>query len=60
MHNVEYTIQSLIAEIENLNREIKILKGLYKKEQDARLAVSKELEQAQKTINRLSFYLENS
>lgn len=60
MHNVEYTIQSLIAEIENLNREIKILKGLYNKEQDARLAVSKELEQAQKTINRLSFYLENS
>ena len=60
MHNVEYTIQSLIAEIDNLNREIKILKGLYNKEQDARLAVSKELEQAQKTINRLSFYLENS
>lgn len=60
MHNVEYTIQSLIAEIENLNREIKILKGLYNKEQDARLAVSKELEQAQKTIDRLTFYLENS
>ncbi len=60
MHNVEYTLQSLIAEIENLNREIKILKGLYNKEQDARLAVSKELEQAQKTIDRLTFYLENS
>lgn len=60
MHNVEELIQSLIVEIENLNREIKILKGLYNKEQDARLAVAKELEQAQETIARLRFYLENT
>ena len=60
MHNVEELIQSLINEVENSNKEITVLKKLYKQEQSARLAVAAELEEAQKTIARLRFYLENT
>jgi hypothetical protein len=60
LDNVEETIQALIDEVKNQQKEIKVLRGLYDKEQKARLAVAKELEDAQKTIARLNFYLENS
>ncbi len=60
MHNVEDIIQSLIDEIENLNKEISILKGLCDQEHKARISIAEELESSQKQVKRLSFYLENT
>ena len=60
MHNVEDLIQSLIEEIENLNKEISILKSLCNQETKARISIAKELENSQRKVKRLSFYLENT
>ncbi len=60
MHNVEDIIQSLIQEVENLNKEIAILKGLLEQEHKARLSIAEELESSQRAVKRLSFYLENT
>lgn len=60
MDRVDEIIEALITEVENLNRELAIAKKLYNREQSARLAIASELEEAQKTIDRLNFYLENT
>ncbi len=60
MDRIEETIEALITEVQNLNRELAIAKKLYNQEHTARLAVASELENAQKTIKRLNFYLENT
>ena len=60
MHKTEDIIQSLIQEVENLTKEVSILKGLYDQEQKARISIAKELEASQKKVKRLSFYLENT
>ena len=59
MHKFEDIIQSLIQEVDNLNKEISILKDLYRQEQQARISIAEELEITQKKAKRLSFYLEN-
>lgn len=60
MHNVEEIIQSLVNEVENLNKELQINRKLYAQEHQARLDIAKELEKAQETIARLQFFLENA
>lgn len=60
MDRIDDILQDLITEVENLNRELSIAKKLYNQEHSARLAIAKELEEAQKNINRLNFYLENT
>jgi len=59
LHKFEDIIQSLIQEVDNLNKEISILKDLYRQEQQARISIAEELEITQKKAKRLSFYLEN-
>jgi archaellum component FlaC len=60
LNRIEETIEALITEVQNLNRELAIAKKLYNQEHTARLAIASELENAQKTIKRLNFYLENT
>ncbi len=60
MHKLEDIIKSLIQEVDNLNKEVTILKGLYEQEQKARISIARELEASQKKVKRLSFYLENT
>ncbi len=50
----------IVAALDETVTERNLLKGMYNKEKAARLSVAAELEEAQETIARLKFFLENT